>query len=438
MAFLDGTAVNLALSSIGDDLGAGFSGFQWVVNGYMLTFAALVLVGGSLGDRFGRRRIFELGVVLFAAASIACGVAPGLRGLIVARVAQGVGAALLVPTSLALLQRSFAPVERGRAIGTWSGLSGLATVVGPLLGGWLIDAVSWRAIFLLNPALAVLTLWAARRFVPPGVPTSHEPIDVAGSVSASLGLGGVVYALIEGPERAWPPAVIAIGVAGLILLAAFLLVEARSANPMLPLRFFRIRAFAGANATTLIVYAVLSGVFFLLLLQLQRVVGYSPLAAGAATIPITLMLLFLSPLAGGLADRVGPRLPMTLGPILAALGVALFSRVVAGASYLTGVLPGILVFGLGLGLTVAPLTSAAMSSLPDRHAGTASGVNNAVARLAALLAVSLLPLAAGLSGIGSVGGAAFSAGFVKAMKIGAVTLALGGVVAWLSVPAKTP
>jgi EmrB/QacA subfamily drug resistance transporter len=437
MAFLDGTVVNLALPAIGDDLGAGFAAFQWVVNGYMLTFAALVLSGGSLGDRFGRRRIFELGVVLFSAASIACAAVPSALGLIVARVAQGVGAALLVPTSLALVQWSFVPADRGRAIGTWSGFSGLATVLGPVLGGWLIDTASWRVVFLINPVIAVFTIWAARRFLPEGRPTSREPIDIAGSVTAALGLGGIVYALIEGPERGWPPAAIAAGAAGVVSLAAFLLVEARAAHPMLPLRFFRIRAFAGANATTLIVYAVLSGVFFLLILQLQRVVNYSPLAAGAATIPITVILFLLSPVAGGLADRVGPRLPMTLGPIIAALGVALFSRVVAGASYLTGVLPGILVFGLGLGLTVAPLTSAAMSSLPDRHAGTASGVNNAVARLAALLAVSLLPLAAGLSGIRTVGGAEFSAGFVRAMWIGAVTLALGGVVAWLTVPAKT-
>ncbi len=436
MAFLDGTAVNLALPAIGDDLGTGFTGFQWVVNGYMLTFAALLLIGGTLGDRFGLRRMFELGVVLFAATSIACGLVPGTVGLIVARVAQGVGAALLVPTSLALVQSSFVPRDRGRAIGTWSGLSGLATVLGPLLGGWLIDAVSWRAIFLINPVIAMLSIWAARRFVPETAPTSRAPIDVAGSLTAALGLGGIVYALIEGPDRGWPPAVIAAGAAGLVLLAAFLLVEARSANPMLPLRFFRNRAFAGANATTLIVYAMLSGVFFLLTLQLQRVVGYSPLAAGASTMPITVLLFFLSPRAGRLADRVGPRLPMTIGPIVAALGVALFSRVVASASYLTGVFPGILVFGLGLGLTVAPLTSAAMSSLPDRHAGTASGVNNAVARLAALLAVSLLPLAAGLSGIGDVGGVEFSAGFVRAMWIGAVILALGGVVAWLTVPVK--
>jgi EmrB/QacA subfamily drug resistance transporter len=436
MAFLDGTAVNLALPAIGDDLGAGFAGFQWVVNGYMLPFAALVLVGGSLGDRFGRRRIFELGVVVFAVTSIACGVVPRLPGLILARVAQGVGAALLVPTSLALVQSSFVPADRGWAIGTWSALSGLATVLGPLLGGWLIDAVSWRAIFLINPVIAVLTLWAARRFVPAGARTSSAPIDVAGSGTAALGLGGVVYALLEGPERRWPPMVLMAGAAGLVLLAAFLLVETRSAKPMLPLRFFRRRAFAGANATTLIVYAVLSGVFFLLLLQLQRVVGYSPLAAGAATMPVTVILFFLSPRAGRLADRIGPRLPMTIGPLVGALGVALFSHAVQGSSYATGVLPGILVFGLGLGLTVAPLTSAAMSSLPDEHAGVASGVNNAVARLAALLAVSLLPLAAGLSGIGNVGGAEFSAGFVRAMWIGAATLTLGGVVAWLTVPAK--
>jgi EmrB/QacA subfamily drug resistance transporter len=379
-----------------------------------------------------------VGVVLFAATSVGCGLVPGTAGLVIARVAQGVGAALLVPTSLALVQKSFVTADRGRAIGTWSALAGLATVLGPLLGGWLIAAVSWRAIFFINPALALGALWAARRFVPEDAPASRAPIDVAGSVTAALGLAGIVYALIEGPDRGWHRITVAAGLAGLVLLAAFVVVEARAAHPMLPLRYFRIPAFAGANATTLIVYTVLSGVFFLLGLQLQRVLGYSALAAGASTLPITAMLFFLSPRAGRLADRIGPRLPMTIGPLVAAIGVVLFSRVVAGAAYPTAILPGVLVFGLGLGLTVAPLTSAAMSSLPEGHAGAASGVNNAVARLAGLLGVTLLPLAAGLAGIDTVGGAAFSAGFVQATWIGAAVLALGGVVAWLTVPPRTP
>lgn len=436
MAFLDGTAVNLALPAIGQDLGTGFAGFQWIVNGYMLTFASLVLVGGILGDRFGSRRIFELGVVVFAATSIACGLVPGTLGLVVARVAQGVGAAMLVPASLALVQKSFVSTDRGRAIGTWSALAGLATVLGPLVGGWLIAAVSWRAIFFINPLIAAGALLAARRFVPEDSPTSDAPIDVLGSATAALGLAGIVEALIEGPAHGWPRTTVAAGAAGLLLLGVFLLVEARAAHPMLPLRYFRIRAFAGANATTLIVYTVLSGIFFLLGLQLQRVLGYSPLQAGASTLPITGMLFFLSPRAGRLADRIGPRLPMTIGPVVAAIGVALFSRIVPGAVYPTGILPGILVFGLGLGLTVAPLTAAAMSSLPEGRTGAASGVNNAVARLAGLLGVTLLPLAAGLSGIGTVGGAAYSTGFVRATWIGAAVLALGGLVAWLTVPAK--
>ncbi len=433
MAFLDGTAVNLALPAIGEDLGTGFAGFQWVVNGYMLTFASLVLVGGILGDRFGSRRIFELGVVVFAATSVACGLVPGTLGLVVARVVQGVAAALLVPASLALVQKSFVSTDRGRAIGTWSALSGLATVLGPLVGGWLIAAVSWRAIFFINPVIAVGALLASRRFVPEDRPTSDAPIDLVGSATAALGLAGIVEALIEGPARGWPRSTVVAGVAGLLLLGAFLLVEARAAHPMLPLRYFRIRAFAGANATTLIVYTVLSGVFFLLGLQLQQVLGYSPLQAGASTLPITGMLFFLSPRAGRLADRIGPRLPMTIGLVIASIGMLLLARIGAGASYWTEVIPSVTVFALGLSGVVAPLTATVLASADVRHAGVASGVNNAVARAAGLLAVAAVPPLAGLTGDAFNNPAEFSDGFQKATTVSAAMLFAGAVLSFLTV-----
>lgn len=435
MAFLDSTAVNIALPALGVDLGAGFSHFQWVVNGYLLTMGSLVLTGGALADIHGRRRIFLVGTVWFAGASLMCAVAASSLTLILARGVQGIGAALMVPASLAMIHAGFHEDERGRAIGMWAGFSGLATLLGPVLGGWLVDVVSWRAVFLMNPPLALLAVAVAWRYVPPSLPgRGKKRVDALGATAATAALGGLVFALIQGPEWGWThAAVLAAGVLTLVAGAAFVDVELSAAEPMLPLHFFRRRQFSGANATTLVVYFVLSGTFFLLTLQLQRVMGYSALEAGLAQAPVTVVLLVLSPLAGRYADRKGPRLPMAVGPVVAAGGLALLTRLGTGGEYWTGVLPGLAVFALGLGVTVAPLTTAALGALESRHAGLASGVNNAVARVAQLLAIPLLPLAAGLAGIERVGGADFARGFGRAMGFGAAILVLGGAVAWTTI-----
>lgn len=434
MAFLDSTAVNVALPAIEAELDTGFAGLQWIINAYLLALAALVLPCGALGDRLGRRRIFLIGLVWFGAASALCGAAPSGATLIAARAIQGIGAALLVPASLAMVQGAFVPEDRGPAIGAWSGFSGLSTIIGPLLGGWFVDAVSWRLVFLINPVLALVTALLAWRWVPESKDARPRRLDPAGTLAAAIALGGVVFALIEGPELGWThPAIIGSGAAGLLGSAGFLIAEQRAADPMLPLAFFRRRRFAGVTAATVPVYFALGGVMFLLTLQLQRVLGYSALMAGASLAPVTLMLLVLSPPAGRLASRVGPRLPLTVGPLIAAAGVAAMSIIDAEASYVRHVLPGVLVFGLGLGLTVAPLTATAMAALEDAHAGLASGVSNAVTRAAQLLAISTLPLLAGLSGIERVGGERFSEGFARAAWIGAGIMCLGAAVAFATV-----
>jgi len=436
MAFLDATAVNIALPALGDDLGAGLADFQWVVNGYLVAMGALLLTGGALADVHGRRKVFLVGTTWFALASLLCAAAPSTLLLIVARGLQGVGAALMVPASLAMIQAGFHPDDRGRAIGVWAGLSGLATLVGPVLGGWLVEAVSWRAIFLINPAVALIALGVAWRGVPHLVPGGgRKSVDSVGAVTATGALGGLVFALIQGPVWGWShAAVVAAFALAFLSGAAFLDMERSTAQPMLPLEFFGRRQFTGANATTLAVYFALSGTFFVLSLQLQRVMGYSPLQAGLAMTPVTLSLLVLSPLAGRYADRRGPRLPMTVGPAVAALGLVLLAGLgMGGGAYRTDVLPGLGVFALGLGIAVAPLTTAALGALEDRHAGLASGVNNAVARVAQLLAIALLPLMVGLSGVERVGGVALAHGFGLAMRVGAGILLLGSAVAWVMV-----
>jgi EmrB/QacA subfamily drug resistance transporter len=431
---LDGTVVNVALPSIGREFGAGVDGLQWTVSGYMLTLSSLILLGGSLGDRFGRRRLFVIGVVWFATASLLCGVAPNLQLLVAARVLQGIGGAMLTPGSLAILQASFHPDDRAQAIGAWSGFGGIATAVGPFLGGWLVQAASWRWIFLLNLPLAVAVVLVAMRHVPEtSDPESVKELDFTGAVLAVLGLGGTSFALIEGPTFGFgSPLTLLAGIVGVVSLAAFVYVEARSKHPMLPLSLFKSRQFTGANLVTLAVYGALSGAIFLLVVQLQQVVGYAPLQAGVATLPMTVMLLLLSARMGKLAQRIGPRIPLTVGPLTAAAGVALMVRIDVGSSYLLDVFPALVVFGLGMSITVAPLTATVMGAVESRHAGLASAVNNAVARAAGLIAVAVLPALAGLTGAAYLDPQVFSAGFHRAALISAGLTALGGLLGWIT------
>jgi EmrB/QacA subfamily drug resistance transporter len=440
IAFLDTTVVNVALPTIGEDLGAGIASLQWVVNAYTLTLSGFLLLGGSLGDHYGRRRIFVLGVVWFAAASALCGIAPTDEALIAARALQGVGGALLTPGSLAILEASFRREDRGPAIGAWSGLGGVTAAIGPFLGGWLVQAASWRLIFFINLPLAAVVVWVSLRHVPETRdPGATGRLDWAGSALAAAGLAGIVYALTDGPARGWTsPVILATGLGGVAALAAFVAWERRTSAPMLPLDIFASRQFTAANLVTFVVYGALGGSLFLMPIQLQRVLGYSPLASGVALIPITVILLLLSARAGHLAARIGPRLPMTLGPLGVAAGFALFTRIGPGASYLVDILPASIVYGLGLTLTVAPLTSTVLAAAPPEHAGIASAVNNDVARTAGLLAVAVLPVVAGISGAGALEPDRFAAGFRTAMTIAAVLCAAGGVLSWLAIRNPEP
>jgi EmrB/QacA subfamily drug resistance transporter len=434
VAFLDATVVNVALPAIGRDLGASTSALQWMLNGYLLTLASLILLGGSLGDRYGRRRVFVLGAGLFTVASLLCAVAPSVGLLVVARILQGVGGALLTPGSLAMLESSFRPGDRARAIGAWSGLAGVAAALGPLLGGYLVEAVSWRAVFLINLPIGIFVVAMAMRHVPETRdPTAGGPLDLRGAALAALGLAGTTYALIEGPDKGMEALIVLTGVGGVAALVAFLLAERRSPNPMIPLGIFASRQFSAANLVTFVVYASLSGVFFLLVAFLQISVGYSPIAAGAATLPVTGVLLVLSARGGALAQRIGPRMPLTLGPFVIAAGMLLMTRIGPGDSYASTVLPALLVFGLGLVLVVAPVTATALAAADERHAGIASGINNAVSRVASLLAVAVLPLVAGLSGDKFYDPVALADGFRVAITTSAVLAATGGVVAWLTI-----
>ena len=435
MAALDATVVNVALPAIGRDLGSGVDGLQWILNGYLLTLASLILLGGSLGDRYGRRRVFVVGVVWFAAASLLCGLAPSLPLLVAARALQGVGGALLTPGSLAILEATFTPADRAAAIGAWSGLGGIAIAIGPFVGGWLVQSASWRWIFLLNLPMALAVVLVSVRHVPETVDPEAVPgIDALGAALAALGLAGVTFALIEAPSLGGSSSgIVLAAVVGAACLASFVAAERRVRRPMLPLDIFASRQFVGANLVTLVVYGALGGVMFLLMLELQQVVGYSPLQAGAAGLPMTVLMLLLSARAGRLAQRIGPRLPMTLGPLVVALGTLLMARIGSGADYLGVVLPAVVVFGLGLALTVAPLTATVLAAADPRHAGVASAVNNAVARLAGLLAVAGLPLLAGLAGPSSRDPAVFDVGFRTAVLLSAGLAALGGGIAWLTI-----
>lgn len=433
MTMLDGTVVNVALRTIGEDLGASLAQLQWISNGYLLALASLILLGGSLGDRYGRRRVFVVGTVWFAGASLLCGLAPTAEVLIAARVLQGCGAALLTPGSLAMIQGAFVRVDRAAAIGAWSGLGGIAAAAGPFVGGGLVEYVSWRWIFLINLPLAAVTVLVAQRAVPETLdPHAPRRFDVVGATMAALFLGGLTYALIEWGGRGAPWALVIAGAAG----AAYVVDERRSDHPMLPLGIFADRVFSAANAMTLVVYAALGAVLFFLVLQLQTVSGYTALEAGVATLPITVCMLLLAKRGGRLGTRIGPRIPLTLGPLTMAAGTLLLLGVDSDVSYWRDVLPGLTVFGLGLALMVAPLTATVLAAAADEHAGIASGVNNAVARAGALLAVAALPVAVGLGGAEYADPAALDAAYGSAMVICAVLLVLGGLISWVTLSGR--
>jgi EmrB/QacA subfamily drug resistance transporter len=389
MAFVDESVVNVALPKIESDLHTTLAAMQWVVNGYTLCMSALLLVGGATGDQFGRRRVFVNGVLVFAAASLVCGLAPNVQALIGARVLQGAGAALLVPCSLALIGAAYDEKERGAAIGIWSGATAIAAGVAPLLGGTLVDHVSWRAIFLINPLLAVPTVWIALRHVPESRdPQASTVLDWRGAVLAFVGLSALVYGLIAAAARGWTDALVITGLAGgTIALGAFLLEEHRSRAPMMPPELFRIRTFSGINLLTLLLYGAFGGAFFFLPFLLIQARGYSATAVGAAYLPFTLVLGVLSRWSGGLVDRFGARGPLIIGPVLTALGFVLLATPRAP---LASVLLSMTVLGLGMAITVAPLTTAVLNAVPAHRTGVASGINNAVASVGSLLVVALL------------------------------------------------
>ncbi|MFI7295360.1 MFS transporter [Streptomyces sp. NPDC050121] len=438
MALLDSTVVNVALPRIGRDLDADLAALQWTVNAYLLTLAGLILLGGSLGDRYGRRRVFLVGVVWFAAASLLCGLAPNAGVLVAARALQGVGGALLTPGSLALIQASFRRDDRGRAVGLWSGFGGIGAAVGPFLGGWLVDGPGWRWVFLLNVPLALVCVPVALRHVPEsGDGREHGRFDVLGAVLGALALALVTYALIEagsGPLGV----VVAAAVAGVATGAAFVAVERRRPDPMLPPDIFASRQFTAVNLVTLCVYAAFGGFFFLSAVQLQVVAGWSALGAGTALLPTTVLMLLLSARSGELADRIGPRIPLTVGPLLCAAGMLLMLRVGPDASYVPDVLPAVLVLGLGMVSLVAPLTATVLASVDVARAGLASGINNAAARAAGLIAVAALPLLTGMGQEAYRSADAFDDAFRRAMMLCAGVLALGAAVAFATVRRPPP
>jgi EmrB/QacA subfamily drug resistance transporter len=391
MAFIDGTVVNVALPALQTNLNATAADVQWVIESYALLLSALLLVGGSLGDHYGQRRVFVLGVVIFAVASGLCGFAGNIHQLIAARAVQGFGAALLVPGSLAIISNSFSEQERGRAIGVWSGFSAITTGIGPVLGGWLIQQVSWRAVFFINLPIAFVVVLISLRHIAENSELQRTRVDWLGAILAALGLGALVYGLIESSQVGFNDRSVIVTLAlGIVVLILFLFVESRISQPMLPLTLFRSRTFAGTNLLTFLLYAALGGTLFFLPLNLIQVQGYSPTAAGAVLLPFILIMSFLSRWSGGLVARYGPKIPLIVGPLITAVGYLLFLLPGIGGSYWTNFFSPVVVLGLGMAVTVAPLTTTVMNSIAQNRAGIASGVNNAVARTASLVAIAVL------------------------------------------------
>lgn len=420
MAFLDSTVVTVALPAIEHELDTGLAGQQWIVNGYMITLSALILLSGSLADRFGRVRLFMVGIAVFAVASALCSMAPTLELLVAGRVAQGVGGALLTPGSLAILQAGFREDDRARAIGAWSGLTGVASAVGPFVGGWLVQIGDWRLIFLINLPLAAVVLAIAWFKVPESRdPSAPRNLDYSGALLGVVALGGITYALIQwGAVGATPAVLVGAGV-GVVALVVFLVVEARKRAPMLPLSIFRSVPFSVTNAATVMIYAALGTLLFLLVIYLQEVGGFSPIAAGAASLPLTVLMLLLSARSGDLASKIGPRPQLIAGPLLLAAGLVYLSRMPTDPGYLVDVFPGILLVAMGMSATVAPLTATVLASAAERHAGLASGVNNTFARGAQMIGVAAVPALAGIGGGsgGQAGTSALAQGFGPAMLI---------------------
>jgi EmrB/QacA subfamily drug resistance transporter len=440
MAALDATVVGIALPAIGRDFHASVASLQWVVDAYTLTLAGLLLLGGTLGDSYGRRKMFGVGIVWFAVASLLCGLAPSVGVLIAARALQGVGGALLTPGSLSILQASFAEQDRSAAIGAWSGLGGVATAIGPFLGGWLISAVSWRLVFFINLPVAVVVLAINSRHVPETKAPGPVPrLDIRGAACISGALAGITYGLIAASSYGWGSVQVLVPLgAGAALLGLFILVESKEPQPMLPLGIFRSRQFTAANAVTFIVYAALGGLLFLVPVVLQVVHGYSPVEAGVSLLPVTFIMLFLSSRSGALAARIGPRLQMSVGPLVIAASFLLFIRLGSSGDYLTAVLPAVLVFGFGIAIMVAPLTATALAAAPADHAGIASAVNNDVARAGSLIAVAVLPALAGITGESYLHPAVLAGDFKTAAMIAAAFCAAGGVLAALTIRNPAP
>lgn len=429
IVFLDGTVVNVALPAISTDLDASVRGLQWMLDGYLVTLSALLLLGGNAGDRHGRRRMFVAGLAGFSGASALCGLAPGIGFLIAARALQGVAGALLVPASLSIISSTFDPDDRGRAIGAWSGLAAIAGAVGPLLGGWLVDAASWRMIFFLNIPVAAAAAFIAVRHVPESRDDEAGPLDVTGAALVSAGIALLAYSLIEHGQG---PVSVGAGLAGVAALVAFVVVERRSDHPMLPLSLFGSPQFTGANLTTVAVYGAMSAALFLVVLRLQVTLGYSALEAGASMLPFTGLMVTLSARVGALAQRIGPRPPMTVGPLLSAAGLLWFGQLGPNDDYAVAVLPAVLLFGLGMTVTVAPLTAAVLGAVDRRRAGVASAVNNVAARLAGLLGIAIIPAVARVDTGGGVA-RSLDTGYPTALRISAAICAAGAAIAWLFV-----